>query len=785
MLKPVYVLVFLFLGISSTAFSQMEPFPLSRVRLSASPFLIAQQTDLRYMMALDPDRLLSPYLREAGLHPVKPGYGNWENTGLDGHILGQYVSALSMMEAATGKNEVRERLQYILKVLDSCQSQRTDGYLGGIPGGAAMWAQVGKGDIRAGAFDLNGKWVPWYNLHKLFSGLLDAWTYTGDGRAKKIVIKLADWWINLSKGISNEAFERMLQTEYGGMNEVYADLADKTHEDKYLQMARRFNQKVTLDPLLEKHDVLNGLHANTQIPKVIGYKREEEVDGDDSLLQASEFFWETVIDHRTVSIGGNSVSEHFHPSTDFSSMIESREGPETCNTYNMLKLTRMLFLTEPLAKFMDYYERATFNHILSSEHPDKGGFVYFTSMRPQHYRVYSQPQESFWCCVGSGMENHAKYGELIYTHLDKDLFVNLFIPSSLDWKEMGIKVRQLGSFPFEEGTELRLGLDKAKAFTLYIRKPVWLGGEMQIWVNGARVKALEAKPGYLGIDRIWKDNDHIKVSLPMRTRVEWLPDGSPWVSFVHGPVVLAAITGHQDLTGLLADGSRMGHIASGSLIPIKDAPIVVSDDSTASDVLKPVKGKPLTFSLGEHVWPQKFQGILLQPFFSIHDARYMVYWPIATKKGLDSLKRTLRSSEEAALALDALTVDHIATGEQQPENDHGYQGDNSSTGVAYDRHWRDARGWFSYVLRDPDKQAKTLRVTYHGDDRGRKFNIYLDGRLLKEVVMDGEKPGQFFDADYAIPSGWLDANQDGRWLLRFEAANGSFTAGVYGIRLLK
>ena len=410
---------------------QVSYFSLQDVKLLSSPFLQAQQTDLHYILALDPDRLSAPFLREAGLTPKAPSYTNWENTGLDGHIGGHYLSALSMMYAATGDTAIYHRLNYMLNELHRAQQAVGTGFIGGTPGSLQLWKEIKAGDIRAGGFSLNGKWVPLYNIHKTYAGLRDAYLYAHSDLARQMLIDLTDWMIDITSGLSDNQMQDMLRSEHGGLNETFADVAEITGNKKYLELARRFSHKVILDPLIKNEDRLNGMHANTQIPKVIGYKRVAEVSKDDKDWNhaaewdhAARFFWNTVVNHRSVCIGGNSVREHFHPSDNFTSMLNDVQGPETCNTYNMLRLTKMLYQNsgdvdnsnQPDPRYVDYYERALYNHILSSQEPDKGGFVYFTPMRPGHYRVYSQPETSMWCCVGSGLENHTKYGEFIYAH---------------------------------------------------------------------------------------------------------------------------------------------------------------------------------------------------------------------------------------------------------------------------------------------------------------------------------------------------------------------------------
>ncbi|GAA4424623.1 glycoside hydrolase family 127 protein [Pontibacter saemangeumensis] len=767
---------------------QVESFPLTSVTLLESPFRQAQQTDMQYILALDPDRLLVPYLREAGIETTAKSYGNWENTGLDGHIGGHYLTALSLMYASTGNKELQQRLTYIVDQLEACQQKNGNGYIGGVPGGEAMWHEIAKGNIDAGTFSLNDKWVPWYNIHKTYAGLRDAYLIAGNEKAKGMLVKYADWCLQLTDGLSEAQMQDMLRSEHGGMNEVFADVAAITGEGKYLDLARKFSHQTILDPLLQGKDALNGLHANTQIPKVIGYKRVAEVAGDKAWADAAAFFWDNVVSDRTVSIGGNSVREHFHPSNDFSSMVESKEGPETCNTYNMLKLSKQLYLTSGTADYIDYYERGLYNHILSSQHPERGGFVYFTPMRPRHYRVYSQPKEGFWCCVGSGLENHGKYGELIYAHTGKDLIVNLFIPSSLNWEARGVQVTQNTKFPFKEASELELSLKKPQKFALHIRRPNWVkNGDMKVRVNNKEVKITSVSGSYLTLDRKWRSGDVVAISLPMETKAEYLPDGSPWVSFVHGPVVLAAATDTDttDLQGLQADDSRMGHIANGPLYPIEEAPVLVSADRNLVAGVRPVAGKALTFTVSSLISSDVYKNVELVPFFQVHDARYMLYWPVASPGELAARKAALREEEQIRMALEAITLDQVAPGEQQPESDHNYKGDKTESGVHRDRHWRHASGWFSYDLRDANQEARKLRITYYGLDKDRSFDILVNGALLKSVTLDGSQGDAFFDVDYDLTEALQKKAAAKTIEVKFVAHKGSVAGGVYSVRLLK
>jgi len=609
-------------------------FPLSQVRLLDGPFKHAQDLNLRYLAALEADRLLAPYRTEAGLEPRASKYPNWESSGLEGHTAGHYLTALAQAWAATGDAEMKRRLDYMVDELADCQRAHGDGYVGAIPGGRQLWREIAAGDIRAKPFELNGKWVPWYNLHKLFAGLRDAHLVGESAAARGVLVALADWADRLTSGLSDAQLQAMLRAEHGGMNEVFADIAAITGDGTYLRLARRFSHQALMGPLVEGQDTLTGLHANTQIPKVVGYARIAQAGGGPDGLRAARFFWETVVGRRSVAFGGNSVKEHFNPPADFSGMIESPQGPETCNTYNMLRLTERLFAADARAGYADYYERALFNHILSTQHPEHGGYVYFTPIRPRHYRVYSQPDRCFWCCVGSGMENHGRHGQFIYAHQGADLFVNLFIASTLDWKERGVRVRQESAFPDAPRTALVVSPGAPTRFTLRVRHPAWVAeGAFRVRINGEPWSGASTPSSYAAIEREWRDGDRVEIELPMRTRVEPLPDGSPYAAVLHGPIVLAAKTGADRMDGLLAGDGRMDHAPSGPELPLDEAPMLVGEIATLAGRIRPVPGRPLTFTARDVVRPANARDLELIPFFRVHDSRYVIYWRLTSAAG--------------------------------------------------------------------------------------------------------------------------------------------------------
>ena len=553
-----YIVVSLFLlSAFAKAQEKVSLFPLNAVSVESGVFKEAALTDFNYIQALDADRLFAPFLREAGLESKADSYTNWENTGLDGHTAGHYISALSMYYASTGDPKAKEMLEYGLAELDRVQKANGNGYIGGVPGSDALWAEIKAGKINAGSFSLNDKWVPLYNIHKTFNGLKDAWIHAELPQAKRMLTELTDWFLDITSDLSEAQIQDMLRSEHGGLNEVFAEVYAITGDKKFLKLAEDFSQHALLKPLAANEDILTGMHANTQIPKFIGFERISQLEEAKAYHDAASNFFDNVTRQRSISIGGNSVREHFNPIDDFSSVVSSEQGPESCNTYNMLKLSKLLFEDTSEEHYIDFYERGLYNHILSSQNPD-GGFVYFTPIRPGHYRVYSQPETSFWCCVGSGMENHTKYNELIYAKKEDKLYVNLFIPSEVNWEEKKATLTQKTNFPEEATTELIWNGKKKTKATLMLRYPQWVNaGELKVYVNN-KLQKINATPGsYVSLERKWKNGDRVKMELPMHLSLEELPDESGYDSIKYGPIVLAAVTGDANQDGLFADDSIM------------------------------------------------------------------------------------------------------------------------------------------------------------------------------------------------------------------------------------
>ena len=765
-----------------------DTFPSKDVVLTDGPFKHARDLNIRTLLQYDVDRLLAPYRKEAGLPAKATGFPNWD--GLDGHVGGHYLSAMAMNYAATGNKTCKKRMDYMIAELKACQDANAlkypdwgVGYVGGVPGSEGLWPKIKAGDISV----IWRYWVPWYNVHKMYAGLRDAWLYTGNETAKDMFLRFCDWGIDITSGLSDAQMESMLDNEHGGMNETFADAYQMTGDEKYLVAAKRFSHKMLLDAMAAGIDNLDNKHANTQVPKAFGFQRIAELTEDKNYMEAGKFFWEAVARNRSLVFGGNSRREHFPAVSASYDYINEVEGPESCNTYNMLKLTEGLFRVNPKAGYADFYERALYNHILSTLHPHHGGYVYFTPARPRHYRVYSSPNQGMWCCVGSGMENHGKYNQFIYTHQNNSLYLNLFIASDLNWRDKKIKIRQETKFPYEDRTRLTITRGSGR-FNLMVRHPGWVNDKgLKIAVNGNEISYKVSPEGYIAIDRFWKKGDVVGIHLPMHTWYEPLPNVPNYIAMLHGPIVLAAKTGTEDLAGLVAGDGRWEHIAHGRRLPIDQAPIIIADDfSSIADKLVPVAGQPLKFKAPglKMVNPMD---VVFEPFTGIHDSRYMMYWLALSETGYKSYLDSLALSEKVKIDLQNRTVDYVAPGEQQPEADHFMEASGSTTGNNWDEFYRDARnkGFFSYRLTTNGQTNLSMMVRYWGAEWGnRKFDIYIDDeKLIAEDNTGRWNQSRFFDVEYPIPESMLKGKEHIR--VKFQAIPGNTAGGVYYIRLLK
>lgn len=613
-----------------------QEFPLSAVKLLDGPFQRAREIDKAYLLRLEPDRLLAGFRREAGLPKKADPYGGWETIpeegrySLAGQGLGHYLSALSMMANATGDPECARRVQYIVRELSDCQKAVGTGILCAFPESKQIFAELAAGQIKSDRlFNLNGGYVPLYVTHKVMAGLRDAWLLEGNREAREVLVRMADWLGGVIDKLSADQVREMLETEHGGIMEVVADVYAITGKPKYLALAKRLNHTSLFDPLARGEDTLDGQHANAQIPKAIGMERIYQLTGEPDFGKAARCFWENVVNTRSFVIGGHGEGEFFFDPAGFPTKgITSITGPETCNTYNMLKLSRRQWLVHPSVTTSDFIERALFNHILPSQDPKQGGFVYFTSMRPGHYRTYSSDTEDFWCCTDTGMENHAKYGQFIYAHSANRLWVDLLVPSELAWQEQRVTVRTDTRFPEEGKATLTLRTQAPRKLEIAIRCPGWLApGAMRVWVNGS-AEPVKAAPGsYAVITRTWRTGDQIEIEWPLQIRTEMLPRSSDWVSVLWGPIVLAGELGTQGVENL--DFRNTHNYVATKELPIEKFPVFAGRAQDVPAKVERVEGQPLRFRTRGLGRPAE---VSLAPFYQVHHQRYAIYWRLAEKK---------------------------------------------------------------------------------------------------------------------------------------------------------
>ena len=789
MKKTFTILLFICAATGINAQDKLYPneFPLSQITLLEGPLKHARDLNIETLLKYDCDRLMAPYRKEAGLTPKAKCYPNWD--GLDGHVGGHYLTAMAI-NAATGNEECRKRMEYIISEIAECAEANCKnhpqwgvGYMGGMPNSQNIWNGFKDGDFRV----YSGSWAPFYNLHKMYAGLRDAWLYCSNEQAKTLFLQFCNWAIHITSGLSDEQMERMLGNEHGGMNEVLADAYAITHEQKYLDCAKRFSHKRLFTPMSQRQDCLDNMHANTQVPKVIGFERISELSGNEDYHVASSFFWDIVTGERSLAFGGNSRREHFPAKDACMDFINDIDGPESCNTNNMLKLTEDLHRRNPEARYADYYELATFNHILSTQHPEHGGYVYFTPARPRHYRNYSAPNEAMWCCVGTGMENHGKYGQFIYTHAGDALFVNLYAASQLDWKERGITLRQETAFPYSENSTITIAEGKG-TFNLMVRYPGWVHpGEFKVSVNGKPADIITGPSSYVSINRKWKKGDVVNINFPMHSSLRYLPNEPQYVALMHGPILLGMKTGTESMASLIADDSRFGQYAGGPKQPIDKAPILINNDiASIPSQLTPVPGKPLHFTLSTRT-ENKIEGEL-QPFFEIHDSRYMIYWLALTEGSYKQYIDNIAKQEQERQALEASTVDKVQPGEQQPETDHQMETDESYTGNTNNVFYRDARNghYFSYLMQTDGLTNLKLRLKYWGvgEWKSHEFDIYIDDVLLRSINNTGKYRISEFKAEtYDIPATLLQDKKQVR--VKFVAKPNKQIGEIYEVRLIK
>ena len=733
-----------------------EPFPLSQVRLLDGPFKQARDLNHQYLLSLNPDRLLHSFRVSAGLPSTAQPYGGWEEPKgeLRGHFVGHYLTACALMYASTGDEQVRQKGVAVVAGLAACQARFPSGYLSAYP--ESFFDRVEK---------QQPVWAPYYTLHKIFAGLLDMHVLAGDPQALAVAKKFGDWAITRNARLTDPQMQAMLGAEHGGMNECLANLYALTGEEKYLAISKRFNHEAVIGPARQRQDRLTGLHANTQFPKFIGVSRQYELTGDESLRTAATFFWNTVVHERSYVIGGNSDGEMFTPKEKLSTAF----GPsttETCNTYNMLKLTRHLFCWDPQVEYADYYERALYNHILASVNPRDGMTCYYVPLRAGSAKTYCDRENSFWCCTGTGVENHAKYGDSIYWHGgDTTLFVSLCIASELDWKARGLRVRQDTDFPASDTTRLTFTCARPVELELKLRWPAWAGSGFVVSLNGKPLKVAGRPGSWVPLKRRWKSDDTVSLKMPFRLHREGFTDNPDRFAFVNGPIVLCS-----------------------EVDPAKPFPAIVAPREQLIPALKPA-GRPSTFTASTAMFraPGGASAVTLEPFYAMHDGRhYQVYFDRFTPEQWQAKEAEYAAELARQRELVARTVDFVVPDREQSERDHTMRGERTDAGDFADRKWRHAGdgGGFSWQLKEPPDQPQELWVTYWGSDGGnRVFDVLVDDQKVATQRLENNRPDKFYDEVYRLPADLLKGKP--AITVRFQAHAGAWAGGVFGVRVMK
>lgn len=760
-----------------------RPLPIADVRLTGGPLEHAQDLDGQYLLALEPDRMMAFLRKSAGLTPKAGGYGGWDGPGrqLTGHIAGHYLSGVSLMYAATGDARFKERADYLVKELKEVQDKQGDGYIGAQADrdnvdAKVRFQELANGTIRSGGFDLNGLWSPWYVLHKIYAGLRDAWRHTGNRAALDVEIRYAAWAEQILSKLDADQIQRMLATEFGGMNEVLVDLYADTGDKRWLALSDKFEHHAIVDPLARREDILAGKHGNTQVPKMLGSLVRYIYTGNESDGSAAKFFWDQVALHHSFATGGHGRNEYFGQPDQLNDMIEGRTG-ETCNVYNMIKMARSLFALDPQVRYADFHERALFNHILGSMDPNGGATCYMVPVGQGVSREYQNMQQSFTCCVGSGMESHALHGDGLYYESGDRLWVNVYAPSTASWKAAGLRLTMSTTFPEGETASLSLALGAPKTFTLALRRPGWAGAGFTVKVNGAVVKALPPAGSYVELERTWKSGDAVDLVLPKTLRLEPLPDNPGRVALMWGPLVLA---------GDLGPVQRRGGRGEGAAPPPTPptVPVFVAADRDVSKWLKPVAGSPGSFR-SDGVGRDR--DVDFTPFYLLHRRTYAAYWDLFTPAEWQQRASAVLVAQEKQRKLEAATVAFAQPGQMQTERDFNQQGGTSTPAQLQGRYGRRATDWFSFDLPVDPTHPLVLVVTYNRDERAnRAFEILIDGVRIAEQRIPRRSPQEkegFFDVEYPIPAPIVTGKQ--KVTVRFQGAGGSETATVFGIRVVR
>ncbi len=743
----------------------VQEFPLGDVTLLDSEFKEARDRAAEGLLEYyEPARLLARLRPLADLKPQAPKYMGWE-TWATGHSLGHYLSGLSMAYAETGKKEFKNRVEYIVTDLALIQEKSGSGFISKPEDKEKFENEIAKGKIDSKGFMLNGMNVPLYLMHKILSGLRDAHRWTGSQQALEVEQEFADWIYTQIMHLDEEKFQKILECEHGGIAESFADLYHDTGKKKYLELSKRFWDEGLMPPIFQGKDNLAGQHANTQIPKYIGLARIFEVDGSTREKTTAVNFWNLVADHHSYVTGGNSYHEHFSPPDELNDYLD-QIVTESCNSYNMLKLSKHLFQWSPNAKVADFVERTILNHSLASQNPVNAHVMYNLPLGMPAKRNFEEPL-SFTCCVGSGMEHHFLYSRLIYAHNDSQLYLNQFIPSKVDWKEKGVSIVQTTNFPFNGESELKIKAKKPVEFQLLIRRPHWLEKEMTATLNEKELKLNLLKNGYYGISRKWDDGDILKLVFPFELHLETMPDNEDRVAIFNGPLLLG---------GDLGDFNTMDS-EDGDFVPVLSA-----KNKPISDWIKPVNTDRSVFELNGVGEPRD---VKLRPFFQLYNRYHTAYWDRFTPKEWKKNKNRYLAQIEGFKNLEERTVDYFQPGEMQPERDHAFEGENLKV-VEYEgiKGRKAEDGWFTFEMKVLPDHPMALTEKYwgniSGDDKA-VFDIYVENEKIATRIIHWH--GSFFEVTEQIPEHLTKGKEKVK--ISFRTSPGFQAGPLCGIRMIR